>query len=263
MNNDKSWVVNKEYRLNGGGRLALVDHMGDDRTVVEAARVSYGAGSKHYRSDEALINYLVQNGHMSPLEFVEFHFFVRAPIFVARQWFRHRTGSYAEKSGRYSTFGEGDYFSPAIAPVEEVAEPGSELWPVAIGPIQQQAFDAYHELLEQGVPRERARAVLPLGTMTEFRYKTDLRNLLHFLELRLSPHAQREIRVYAEEILAFITPVVPLVVAAWEKHVLNAVTLNADEWGALIEHFGADAIREVLVSGQSSRSRIKHWEQKL
>ncbi|AYJ73916.1 thymidylate synthase [Thermus phage phiLo] len=197
-----------------------------DAQIVRAARVSYGKGTKTVREDEKLIRYLINNEHWSPFEMVEFKFHVKAPIFVARQWFRHRTASVNEVSARYSVV-EDEYYVPEYWRLQDTKnKQGSvgRLDEEANGyatevylKVMEEAFRSYEELLASGVAREMARMVLPLSTYTQFYWKQDLRNLLHFLKLRLDPHAQWEIRQYAQAILSLIEPLVPLTVKAWKE----------------------------------------------
>jgi thymidylate synthase (FAD) len=201
-----------------------------DAQIVRAARVSYGKGTKTVRDDEKLIRYLIKNEHWSPFEMVEFKFHVKAPIFVARQWFRHRTGSVNEISGRYSVL-EDEFYIPEKWRLQdtknrqgsqgELDELTNEYATDAYTEALDYAYKAYEALLSAGVAREMARMVLPLSTYTQFYWKQDLRNLLHFLKLRLDEHAQWEIREYAKAILSLIEPLVPVTVKAWKEIVLE------------------------------------------
>lgn len=214
------------------GFIRLVDSMGSDLSVVRAARVSYDAAWRagdDEGSDKRLINYLWRNRHTSPFEAVEFQFEVKAPIFVFRQWHRHRTWSFNELSGRYRELPEEVYVPQAelIGEQSTANKQGRQLGdPTLISTREHNlddyrravsgSFDAYRYLLEQGWPRELARSVLPVATYSHMFAKVDLGNLLHFLNLRLHAHAQHEIRVYAEAMLTLIRPVVPACVEAWE-----------------------------------------------
>lgn len=202
-----------------------------DAQIVRAARVSYGKGTKSFREDEKLIRYLLTHEHWSPFEMVEFKFHVKAPIFVARQWFRHRTASVNEISGRYSVI-EDEFYLPDSWRLQDTKnKQGSTgkldgltdaLVTDAYTEAMEMALEAYKSLLTAGVAREMARMVLPVSVYTQFYWKQDLRNLLHFLKLRLDPHAQWEIRQYAEAILQLIEPLVPVTVRAWKELYLNA-----------------------------------------
>lgn len=221
--------------------VRVVDRMGDDGAVVQAARVSYGAGTRGVLDDERLIRYLMRHRHTSPFEMCEIKLHVRCPIFVARQWLRHRTASVNEVSGRYSVLG-GDFFVPEHVYGQSVGnrqgrgeEPidGDEEARRLIEESYGEAARAYGRLLWMGASREQARMVLPLATYTEFYWKIDLHNLLHFLELRLHPTAQEEIRVYAEEIAGIVREWVPITWRAFEDYRLRAVTLSRQEYEAL------------------------------
>lgn len=214
--------------------VRLVDSMGTDASIVQAARVSYGPGTKTPSDDRALIRYLMRHKHTTPFEMVEFKFHIRAPIFVARQWLRHRTASVNEISGRYSILPE-DFFLPEELRKqsqsrgqggEEPFGEGSENLLAKQKASCDLAFHVYNELVTKGVSRELARTHLPLSTFTEFYWKIDLHNLLHFLKLRIDDHAQKEIRDLARDILEVIRPIVPLTIEAFEDFVLGALTLT-------------------------------------
>ena len=210
------------------GFVRLVDSMGSDLAVVRAARVSYDAAwraGEDEGSDARLIRYLWKNRHTSPFEAVEFQFEVKAPIFVFRQWHRHRTWSFNELSARYRELPE-EFYVPAPDQIgvqstsnkqmREAGEPDR----VAPGMIKlacEASFGIYRDLLARGVPRELARSVLPVATYSHMFAKVDLRNLLGFLDLRCHSHAQHEIRVYAEAMRDLAKQVVPVCMAAWEE----------------------------------------------
>lgn len=211
----------------GGGFIRLVDSMGSDTRVVQAARVSYGQGTKTPGQDARLIDYLMRNGHTSPFEKVVFEFHVRAPIFTVRQWMRHRTGSFNEISARYTKLPDEFYLPPTFHEQGTTNKQGSgEPLQVATQAVAETiykealrvAYDAYRRLLDLGVSREEARMVLPVSTMTEFYWTVNLHNLLHFVKLRAHPHAQANIREYAEHALDLARTVAPVSVEAWERH---------------------------------------------
>lgn len=212
------------------GFVRLVESMGSDLSVVRAARVSYDAAWRagtDAGSDARLIDRLWRDRHTSPFEAVEFQFEVKAPIFVFRQWHRHRTWSFNELSGRYRELPE-EFYLPDQSIVGQQSKSnkqGREDSAVdrlaAIRTIQRQneaSFALYHRLISEDWPRELARTVLPVATYSHMFAKVDLRNLLHFFDLRLDPHAQYEIRVYAEAMLNLARGVAPSCVAAWEAH---------------------------------------------
>jgi thymidylate synthase (FAD) len=211
------------------GFVRLVDHMGNDLSVVRAARVSYDSAWRagaDQGSDERLIHYLWRNKHTTPFEAVEFQFEVKAPIFVFRQWHRHRTWTYNEVSARYRELPE-EFYTPDPAVVGKQSKDNKQARIIPtdveirsdVGLYRracERAFDEYRFLLAGGWPRELARAVLPLATYSHMFAKVDLHNLFHLLTLRLHEHAQYEIRIYAEAMLKLIDPIVPVCVAAWE-----------------------------------------------
>jgi thymidylate synthase (FAD) len=210
------------------GFVRLVESMGSDLSVSRAARVSYDAAwraGEDEGGDARLIRYLWKNKHTSPFEAVEFQFEVEAPIFVLRQWMRHRTWSFNELSARYRELPE-EFYVPAPEQVgaqsasnkqmRVAAEPDSAASTI-IRKTCEDSFYSYRLLLERGVPRELARSVLPVATYSHMFAKVDLRNLLGFLDLRLHEHAQYEIRVYAEAMHALAKTVVPTCIEAWES----------------------------------------------
>lgn len=212
------------------GFVRLVGSMGDDLSIVRAARVSYAAEWRTGEDDGAdtkLIRYLMKNKHTSPFEAVVFTFEVCAPIFVFRQWHRHRTWSYNEVSARYTELPE-VYYVPDLEQITTQSTSNKQMRTDATNPsapeaqllidgLCAEAFRVYRYMLTLGVPRELARSVLPVATYSKMFATVDLHNLLHFLRLRLSPHAQYEIRVYAEAILEMVTTVCPVAAAAFKE----------------------------------------------
>jgi thymidylate synthase (FAD) len=212
-----------------------------DAAIVQAARVSYGAGTKSVSDDRALIRYLMRHKHTTPFEMVEFKFHIKAPIFVARQWLRHRTASVNELSARYSVV-QDDFFLPdelrkqATARGQGGEEPLGENDRFLL--LKQKAscdlaFHTYEELISKGVSRELARTHLPQCTFTEFYWKINLHNLLHFLELRIDDHAQKEIRDLAKQVYDLVKPLCPMTCEAFEDFRLGSVTLSRLEVEAL------------------------------
>lgn len=223
------------------GFVRLVDVMGDDSSIVQAARVSYGSGTKKVHEDRGLIRYLIRHQHWTPVEMVEFKFHVKIPVFVARQWIRHRTANVNEVSARYTEMKDEMYLPPLehISAQSKDNKQGRELesFPEEIAnDIQslisesnQRQYDVYQKLLDLGVARELARTVLPVGHYTEWYWKIDLRNLMNFLALRLDPHAQWEIRVYAEAMAQIVKQVVPVAWEAFEDYILHSSHLSRYE----------------------------------
>lgn len=207
------------------GFVELVANLGNDLTVVSAARVSHLGESKGVEKDKKLIEYLIQNNHTSPFEQVEFQFMVKCPIFVARQWMRHRTWNYNEVSRRY-TSEDIDFYIPDMLYDQSLTDTQASERPIykeeadrlikMITTMTESSYRSYEMLLNNGVSREQARIILPLNMYTSFYAKTDLHNLFHFLELRNSPHAQMEIQVYAQTIEEIIKPIVPISYKAWK-----------------------------------------------
>jgi len=223
-------------------QVKLVEFMGSDSSIVQAARVSYAAGTKSVNDDRGLIRYLMRHKHTTPLEMVEFKFYIKCPIFVARQWLRHRTASVNEVSGRYSILPEEFYMPEHLRFQSKINKQGGEEEMEGDGLLLLKqkascdlAFHTYSELLNKGCSRELARSHLPLSTFTEFFWKINLHNLLHFLALRMDSHAQKEIRDLAMEVYELIKPAVPLVCEAFEDYVLGSVTLSRLEVEAIRE----------------------------
>lgn len=211
------------------GFVRLVDSMGDDSSVVQAARISTGKGTKTPTQDANLIRYLMRNRHTTPFEMVMFKFHVSLPIVVARQWVRHRMASINEFSGRYSVLPD-KFYCPSVDQVqgqgkdnkqgsEGVVSPDSVIWYIdTLTRWVQDGYAHYQEALQRGISKERARFLVANTAYTEWYWKVDLKNLLDFLRLRSDEHAQWEIQQYANAILALIQPIVPITIAAWEEY---------------------------------------------
>lgn len=216
--------------------VRIVDYMGDDSSIVQAARVSYGQGTKSVNEDRQLIRYLMRHWHTTPFEMVEFKFHVKVPIFVARQWLRHRTASVNELSARYSVVKD-DFWMPEeyrnqSKTNKQCSTPESFVDEAALMSQKHScdlAFEIYNGLLERGISRELARVHLPQSAMTEFYWKIDLHNLFHFLRLRMHDHAQKEIRVLAHQIFEIIKNLVPIACEAFEDYRLNTITFSGPE----------------------------------
>lgn len=245
--------------------VRLIDHMGSDSAVVQAARVSYGSGTRTPSDDRGLIRYLLRNKHTTPFEMVEFKFHIRAPIFVARQWLRHRTASVNELSARYSIV-DTCYFLPESLRTQSSINKqcsGADLEGDEFLLLKQKAscdlaFHTYDELLRKGCSRELARTHLPQSTFTEFYWKINLHNLLHFLKLRLDAHAQKEIRDLAEQVAAHVRTIVPMTWEAFEDFELGSVTLTRLEIEALRGNSLAHAAPSIPGKGENAE-----WEEKL
>ena len=238
-------ILDKEFPVLDKGFVRLVDYFGGDQRIVQSARVSYGEGTKSVSQDGALIDYLLRHQHTSPFEQVVMTFHVKMPIFVARQWVRHRTGRMNEVSGRYSIMKEEFYVPEAekVAPQSKDNKQGraseafdSEIANKIINQLeegQKSAYENYSELLDAGLAREIARINLPLSLYTEFYWEMDLHNLFHFLKLRLDSHAQYEIRVYAEVMFEMCKKVAPMATESFINHQQNGVNFSGEEIEAL------------------------------
>jgi len=224
------------------GLVRVVDYMGDDSAIVQAARVSYGAGTKHVQNDAGLIRYLMRHWHSTPFEMCEIKLHVKLPVFVARQWIRHRTANVNEYSARYSIL-DREFYIPApenLAAQSEVNNQGrgavleGEEAARVLSMLRDdadRAYDHYEAMLsqdgQQGLARELARMNLPANVYTQWYWKVDLHNLFHFLRLRADPHAQYEIRVYADAIGKVVADWVPHAWAAFEDYRMGGAQLSA------------------------------------
>ena len=238
-------ILDKEYPVLDKGFVRLVDYFGGDQRIVQSARVSYGEGTKSVSQDGALIDYLLRHQHTSPFEQVVMTFHVKMPIFVARQWVRHRTGRMNEVSGRYSIMKD-EFYVPAedkVSPQSTDNKQGrateafdKETADKIIAQLekgQKDAYENYSELIDSGLAREIARINLPLSLYTEFYWEMDLHNLFHFLKLRLDSHAQYEIRVYAQVILEMCRKVAPMATESFINHMNEGVNFSGEEMRAL------------------------------
>jgi len=261
------------------GFLRVIDYMGDDGAIVQAARVSYGRGTKRVSEDAGLIRYLMRHRHSTPFEMCEIKFHVKLPIFVARQWIRHRTANVNEYSARYSVL-DREFYIPAPAQLAaqsavnrqgrgDVLE-GEEAAHV-LRLLQDDAsrcYDHYAEMLNedacgepvdaqrQGLARELARMNLTLNTYTQWYWKTDLHNLFHFCALRADTHAQYEIRVYADAILDMVKDWVPAAYGAFRDYRLGAVTLSAQMVDVVRRRLAGEVVTQET-SGLSKREWVE------
>lgn len=246
-------ILDKEFKVLDKGFVRLVDYLGGDDRIVQAARVSYGKGTKSYREDAGLIDYLLRHEHTSPFEQVVLTFHVKLPIFVARQWIRHRTARVNEVSGRYSVMKD-DFYVPApvdLASQSDDNKQGRSEVPMAADQAsrvreilergQKEAYGDYSGLVEEGLAREIARINLPLSLYTEWYWQIDLHNLFRFLMLRLDSHAQKEIRLYAQAMLEMTRAVAPKATESFERNTLSAVRFTGAEMAELKRRLTADA----------------------
>lgn len=259
------------------GFVRVIDYMGDDSAIVQAARVSYGKGTRQVTSDRGLIRYLLRHRHTTPFEMCEIKFHVKLPVFVARQWIRHRTANVNEYSARYSILDREFYIpQPDQLAAQSVANrqgrgevlQGDEAARVLalLRDDAAQCYDHYEEMLNEdadgnprdperpGLARELARMNLPLNIYTQWYWKVDLHNLLHFLSLRADPHAQYEIRVYAEAMLDMVRRWLPIACEAFEDYAVG---------GAHLSRHGIDIVRRMLagetVTQEDSGLSKREW----
>jgi len=249
------------------GFVRLVDVMGDDSAIVQAARVSYAKGTKTVNEDEGLIRYLMRHRHTTPFEMVEFKFHCRMPIFVARQWIRHRTANVNEQSARYSEMPDWFYQPGADMCTTQSAQnkqggTGEQIQGAAeiaesFAKTQAQCFEDYQLYLERNMRRELARVNLPVSLYTEWYWKIDLHNLLHFLALRMDSHAQYEIRVFAEAMAGFVKERVPLAYKAFEDYQLNSTLFSGLEVQVLSDLLaGNDVNLETAIKNKRERAEF-------
>ncbi|MGH7095658.1 MAG: FAD-dependent thymidylate synthase [Stellaceae bacterium] len=257
------------------GFVRVVDYMGDDGAVVQAARVSYGRGTKRVSEDRGLINYLMRHRHTTPFEMCEIKYHVKLPIFVARQWIRHRTANVNEYSARYSIL-DNEFYIPTPEHLAAQAATnrqgrGAVLEGKAAARLldllredAERAYAGYVEMLNEdetgaprdpswpGLARELARMNLSLNFYTQWYWKTNLHNLLHFLSLRADPHAQYEIRAYADVMLETLRRWVPLTHAAFLEYRMNAVAISATGIAVIRQMLAGEAVDQAS-SGLSAR----------
>src|SRR5438874_4640466 len=260
-----------EIKVHDHGLVALTDVMPRlvpvgktaDFAIVQAARVSYGAGTKQVNEDRGLIRYLARHRHTTPFEMVEFKFHHVMPIFVARQWIRHRTANVNEYSARYSVVRD-RFFKPSVENVRRQSasnrQGGEESMDAATAQefldyLEQveKSYERYEEFLEKGVSREIARIALPASVYTEWYWKIDLHNLMHFLSLRMDPHAQQEIRDYATAMFKLIQPVVPIAAEAFLDYHVESMHLTRLE---------IEAIRSGQPIAATNKREAAEWEEK-
>ena len=268
-------LLGREFRVLDRGFVRLVDYLGGDARIVQAARVSYQEGTKTVREDGALIDYLVRHKHTSPLEQVVLTFHLKMPIFVARQWLRHRTARLNEISGRYSVL-QDEFYLPDETQVRRQSaankqgrsdeEVPAELRAKTLELLQtgqQGAYTAYQDLLDEDVARELARINLPLSLYTEMYWQIDLHNLFHFLRLRLDAHAQYEIRVYGEAMAEIARAVAPLAYRAFEEHSLYAKTFSRSEMALLLGAVDRKVLEQTLAESDLRKTRQREFLDKL
>ena len=244
------------------GFVRLVDWFGDDARVVQAARVSYGKGTKTINEDAGLIDYLMRHRHTSPFEMVSFTFHIKLPLFVFAQLVRHRTASLNAMSARYSIMKD-EFYIPEEFRLQSMQNSqgsdgvsnASRAFEVVLRNSCDKAYSDYEYMTNLGVAREQARMILPQNLYTEVYWTQNLHNLLHLLKLRLDAHAQWEIRQYAEAIHEIISPIVPMSLTSWERHVLDAVSLSQKEIEILREAASGTPLETVMDSHREQMSK--------
>ena len=273
-------IIYKKFKVLDHGFVRLIDYMGDDSSIVQAARVSYGKGTKKINEDKNLINYLLSHRHSTPFEMNEIKLHIKLPIFVARQWIRHRTANVNEYSARYSIL-EKEFYIPELKHMQTQSSVNNQGRGDKIERLNalekrqvikkhsESSFEKYNYLLNEnlvgetldanniGLARELARMTLPLNSYTQWYWKIDLHNLMHFLSLRFDPHAQYEIRVYAEKILEILKDWVPMTYEAFVEHRLENFTLSKS---------GVEYLKNILNSNKKnvkiSKRELREIEKK-
>lgn len=241
------------------GFVRVIDYMGDDAAICQAARVSYGKGTKSVQNDEGLIRYLMRHWHSTPFEMCEIKLHVKLPVFVARQWIRHRTANVNEYSARYSIL-DREFYIPteehlAAQSVINNQGRGDVLEPAEAARVLEmlkgdaaRCYDHYEEMIgqdgQQGLARELARMNLPANIYTQWYWKVDLHNLFHFLRLRADSHAQYEIRVYADEICRLVAEWVPAAYRAFEDYRLGGATLSGKALDCVRRMLAGEAVTQ-------------------
>jgi len=249
-------IPNDAIKCLDKGFVRLVDSMGGDDAIVQAARVSYGQGTSKVSQDRGLIRYLMRHRHTTPFEMVEFKFHCKMPIFVARQWVRHRTANINEYSLRYSEARDEFYFpdpehiqfQSALNKQGRAGEVPTELKQKVLDSfheISERSFALYQELNEAGIARELARSLLPVNIYTEWYWKNDLHNLLHFIGLRSDSHAQYEIRVFSDAMAESVKKVAPFAWEAYQDYVVKGMRFSRVEQSLLEKSLPARVINDI------------------
>ncbi len=273
-------LLYKPIKLLDHGFVRVIDYMGDDSAIVQAARVSYGKGTKQVSQDRGLINYLMRHRHTTPFEMCDIKFHIKLPIFIARQWIRHRTASVNEYSGRYSILGN-DFYLPApenLSPQSKINKQGRddnvvspEVAGEVLGILEKDAKNCYKHYIELmneddagniidsekvGITRELARMNLTLNHYTEWYWKINLHNLLHFLSLRADSHAQYEIRVYADAMLDIVKAWVPFTYDAFIEYKKDSAHLSKTSMSVIKRMLSGETITQ-----ENSNLTKREWEE--
>lgn len=259
------------------GFVKLVDFMGDDSSIVQAARVSYGKGTKKVNEDRGLIRYLMKHAHTSPFEMCELKFHCKMPIFVARQWVRHRTAAINEYSARYSEVKD-EFYIPELDRVQLQSKDNKQGSGLQANRQIQQSFvndcidsqqvaaETYKEYNELGVAKELNRINMPVSNYTEWYWKINLHNFFHFCRLRLDPHAQYEIRVFAQAMYDLVKEHYPIACEAFEDYSLNAVKFSKQEM-SIIKYLaslkGEEFLKDALTTEGLSQREVEEFIKKI
>lgn len=267
-------VLGKRFDCLDHGFVRLVDYMGGDEAIVQAARVSYGEGTKSTSEDRGLIRYLMKHKHTTPFEMVEMKWHCKMPIFVARQWIRHRTANVNEYSMRYSE-SKDEFYVPELENVryqsevnkqggadKEMPKTVAETVREIIERTNKQTSRDYDSMNEAEIARELSRVVLPTSAYTEWYWKNDLHNTLHFLRLRMDKHAQYEIRVFADVMADVVKKVAPMAYEAFEDYAVNSVNFSPEEQTALSRILKGED-RDSVLEGIKNKRERKEFDAKL
>lgn len=259
------------------GFVYLVDYMGNDDAIVQAARVSYGAGTKKISENRGLIRYLRRHLHTTPFEMAELKFHCKMPIFVARQWIRHRTANVNEYSGRYSEMLD-EFYIPDVSTLRKQSQSNRQGRDEELSPEQASrvlellkadytaSYGHYREFLEMDLARELARINLSVANYTQWYWKIDLHNLFHFLRLRMDSHAQYEIRVFGDAMGKIVRDAFPLAWSAFEDYALNSVSLSGPEVTFIRSHvfpMTEDDVRSLLQEALNNKRETEESIEKL
>lgn len=276
-------VPEKQINCLDKGHVTLIDVMPRiapegqtaDYAIVQAARTSYGDGTKTIDEDVGLIRYLLRHAHTTPFEMIEFKFFVKMPIFVCRQWARHRMSSTNEYSGRYSVMKDEFYF-PELTNIRQQSQTNkqggdipidsenAQIFSENLKQISENSYSQYENAMNSKIAREQARMLLPVNNYTQLYWKIDLHNLLHFLSLRCESHAQQEIRVFADAVLKLIAPIVPVTIQAWNDYHdrRGAIKLTRLEVEALRNYLTTLNLQAPKIESENKRENAE-WREKV
>ncbi len=271
INLDLDNILEQEFKILDKGFVRVIDYMGGDDSIVQSARVSYGKGTKSTLDDESLIRYLMRNKHTTPFEMCEIKFHIKAPIFVARQWLRHRTANVNELSGRYSIMDD-DYYIPKISEIKKQSKSNKqgrgESFDVAqskeiidiLEKTSRNCFNVYDDLIEnKDFAKELSRTILPINLYTQFYWKIDLHNLFHFLKLRVDSHAQYEIAEYGRKILDIVKIWTPISYKAFLDYCVNSYTFCEEELNLIRKALDANKLSNLKTS--LSKRELENFKQ--